>query len=1409
MQKGGGYNGSNPLARMLDDKRAASNARAKLVERLKQDATPIVTASVPETKAPAIEEPAVPTIGKRIRIDGHLLSSTASERFSGLRASEGFVAPDASARSWKPDPQVLHKSLPGLGGPRKISDWGMAATLADRSPVYRPIADPIADDRQTKHVPNLLATATLPSSLSARRRDARNDGIQDEALLADEPTSRSLDIDKANSALLALSKRGFDRVRGWREVDAAFKFVKSRGYAGPKQDARQYLKGLIELRQAETPIVSGQSLDETAARKERQANEATARRLEAALGLQGAQERSHSAEHIERADQPIPGPDEAAPDTVFGRSSDEVGGLLDRQADDATAERLEAALGLHQTQTESSDRSEIAESIERPDDDAGMNAPVSVLSSSGDEDGGMPTGALLSDILTGSSLATSLGPTALRSLFAGLTVSDYLDDQKVIEDRIESLPPFLRRENAVTDTHAFLEGVLELSFAIRRLAVNPADESTTSLEEMTETIAPESADQDDGRGEAEDDALSTPSAVGAHTVADLLAQVRLSERLSNVVRANAMFGRWTISSALERRDEFREQLFKLRNAGRKTVNEVLDLLDRYASGPGTASLNAEEPWEGQEPSVSRQVRLTELLRDSPLTASLGSGLLESMLGNLTVGDCLTNRGLVSKRLGRLPSRPRRERAIAEINELLDRIGTSITLRQPVADKGQSTPRPAWYDHSIVDILDQHDLSTRLRSVLTTDAVKALNVGGFILDRLDFERAVRGIRNSGQTTLDEMVRILSEHIEKMRRIDEAGGPTPVSAEAHGSPTDDANDADISPRERLLKILGALPEKELLVLRARYGLENQDARTLQDIAVEVNRTRERVRQVEKKALRRLQKGPARAALAAFIGHEKERQWAILVGDGVMVLGEALSQRSKLLDPLFALAVDAAFGGVKNWIAGFAHWQVDGWARDAAVAVLRTTTIEQIERVIRDFPMPMPLESVRREIVGDLDISSLSGLVVKDGTIFEGYLCGGYMGANAKRGVRLHQLAKEIAQAGLFDVGTLVRTYRTRYPDDDAGSRVLLKQMERIPHLLASVFDGIWMVLPATSRATLEAPLFERGEVRKEAEFGETSAGGRILKYLEDNGPQRISDIAEHVKADDDASSGSVGATLATNPCFRRVAPGVYGLYTDDRTMRKQLGSTLLNESHCRIYCLARHSGAPPDYYPGWGVEFEIILLQWARTSAPSDLYRSLLSVIEPLKWGIPAELATQMQSIKINQSRWSIGSERRYDLGHRFIDPEQFLSIVAHLAVFGWIGWFAVNRICGGLSTQTDAADVLAFLVLAGLVEPRADWQDRYPATAKAAQVFQAAGERMHRTGKLAWDDPVLSPILEGVETPRQALGWIEAEEVEAAIAGWRSGQLSTGRAYGGGGGAAAPVDIEETFNSAGWGNIFAV
>ena len=71
-----------------------------------------------------------------------------------------------------------------------------------------------------------------------------------------------------------------------------------------------------------------------------------------------------------------------------------------------------------------------------------------------------------------------------------------------------------------------------------------------------------------------------------------------------------------------------------------------------------------------------------------------------------------------------------------------------------------------------------------------------------------------------------------------------------------------------KEQLVEVLGTLTDREQKVLRLRFGLDDGRARTLEEVGKEFSVTRERIRQIEAKALRKLRHPSRRRTLQAYL-------------------------------------------------------------------------------------------------------------------------------------------------------------------------------------------------------------------------------------------------------------------------------------------------------------------------------------------------------------------------------------------------------------------------------------------------------------------------------------------------------------------------------------------------------------
>ena len=125
-------------------------------------------------------------------------------------------------------------------------------------------------------------------------------------------------------------------------------------------------------------------------------------------------------------------------------------------------------------------------------------------------------------------------------------------------------------------------------------------------------------------------------------------------------------------------------------------------------------------------------------------------------------------------------------------------------------------------------------------------------------------------NGHEPTNEKIAEKLEMPVEKVREIMRVA-QEPVSLETPIGEEEDSHLGDFIPdedapapsdvashtmlKEQLAEVLSTLTPREEKVLRLRFGLEDGRSRTLEEVGKEFNVTRERIRQIEAKALRKL--------------------------------------------------------------------------------------------------------------------------------------------------------------------------------------------------------------------------------------------------------------------------------------------------------------------------------------------------------------------------------------------------------------------------------------------------------------------------------------------------------------------------------------------------------------------------
>jgi RNA polymerase primary sigma factor len=136
---------------------------------------------------------------------------------------------------------------------------------------------------------------------------------------------------------------------------------------------------------------------------------------------------------------------------------------------------------------------------------------------------------------------------------------------------------------------------------------------------------------------------------------------------------------------------------------------------------------------------------------------------------------------------------------------------------------------------------------------------------------EMKRKAAGLKTelSREPTRDEIAKkmgIDKDEVEDLEILDEKGVSLSDKYFEEGVEIEDRIQDDLAPsveyqiiknsiQQQIREMLGELDDKEANVLKLRFGLDDDRARTLQEIGDMLNLSRERIRQIEQKAMRKL--------------------------------------------------------------------------------------------------------------------------------------------------------------------------------------------------------------------------------------------------------------------------------------------------------------------------------------------------------------------------------------------------------------------------------------------------------------------------------------------------------------------------------------------------------------------------
>ena len=243
------------------------------------------------------------------------------------------------------------------------------------------------------------------------------------------------------------------------------------------------------------------------------------------------------------------------------------------------------------------------------------------------------------------------------------------------------------------------------------------------------------------------------------------------------------------------------------------------------------------------------------------------------------GDILARDRIVKANLRFVVSVAKKYQSSAfELNDLINEgnIGLMIAIDKFDPEKGYHFISYAvwWIRQTILKAIYEKGKMIRLPSNKTNDIIKIEKARKSLKAKLSEEEELEQVAimlNMTPLHVQEMMMISKDVFS----LDSKVGGDESDSNSLGEMLEDTT--SVSPEERVIQndmknqidnVLSTLTAKEAEILRYRFGLNGKKAMSLKEVGEVFNLTKERIRQIEKKAIRRLQHPTRSVKLEAFI-------------------------------------------------------------------------------------------------------------------------------------------------------------------------------------------------------------------------------------------------------------------------------------------------------------------------------------------------------------------------------------------------------------------------------------------------------------------------------------------------------------------------------------------------------------
>lgn len=879
------------------------------------------------------------------------------------------------------------------------------------------------------------------------------------------------------------------------------------------------------------------------------------------------------------------------------------------------------------------------------------------------------------------------------------------------------------------------------------------------------------------------------------SLADLINSKACSVRLKNCSRHD-YFDRTSVGTALADRTAMENNCLQVQNFGRGSLYELNKLLDEWTRiqlSDGNNSRSQPQYFQ----NVSHNMFLSELIRVGEPSVRLANCSRHELFLTTTIHAALADRNTFNKNCLRIINFGKG--TLDEINILLDRIANlteGFDVRQERA-KALTLCQEFFEDVTLHELCNLRPLSVRLSNGLAVSPFRNSSLSALIQDWPLARNELKQQKNMGIKSVLELEEICKDFVK--RSLIEIGFSNDNACElvhcllANEAPPlslistvnkllSTSSPASVrmlydqklkTPDEFADELLTELSERSQTVVRKRYGLGDQVAQTLEEIAKPFGITRERVRQLEAKALKKLRVVGKLLPLKATLLEHSEDVWAKLVSPFGIVRREDIENAA--IRPTFKFLLHIADWSLEEWLDECAQRWRSVWVWHDLNTGLLDEAAEILADQIDGKPLPRPLDLTS----GGLEPKYLDAVLGwRTGLVRNG--CYIYSRDQRQRSARRAALLHSSFSSNVEPQN--VHQLAADIPAGVGQHRYVSSIAAIYPHLFLEADDGFWYSIGTPSSypsKNLEDLAHLRVQGSSKDLDGSTTAA-LLTKIMELTGPLRLSELYSIAskRLPRDRSAASIAPTLMTNrDIFERPLPGVYGLKGAVPFGEALLGAPpeyLINVEQARFFALGRRAGEPWGSYGLWTIHAEYALCRWAREHASSDLLDSLLAVASVDEWPIDDVAKLEWKAFCHQKARvFRLHFVPDAESGYVLPKADRFLAACLQARHVGSFNWMVGNRVLNKMVSSKVSTGLLALMCSLGALQarPASDWQMSHECGTNLSNLIDLLSRELHDNGHLSWTYGACSKLIKEVDVSVAShQSWIDPRQLEDMLSG---------------------------------------